>query len=301
MASLASLRVRVNKGIETALEKGDFGPPNRLRDGCAYVMRGGGKRWRPILALSLGAPLDAALAIECIHTASLIVDDLPMFDNDSSRRGQAAIHVVFGEMIAQLVAVSLMGAAFRLLARAVKESELTDADSRGMLLVQIFADNIGAAGAAGGQFLDSWPNNLREKTTTPAIRDSVKQNPPPREELQKILHQKTATFFEMALVTGWVLGGRSPDRIQPMKTAAAHFGLAFQIADDLGDVEQDSVRVQATGLPSTNYILNFGVTEAMDMFIGETRGFINVMQTEGVLSPAAQEMASVLIDGVRNT
>lgn len=303
MTSLASLRASVNVSLQKAVTGGDFGPKNRLRDGCEYVLTSSGKRWRPVLVLAIAealgapAPTDAANSIECIHTASLIVDDLPVFDNDSVRRGKAALHMVFGEMIAQLTAVSLMGAAFRLLAQSVRNSGLSDADSRGMLLVQSFADNIGAMGAAGGQFLDSWPNGLQDPA---AVRDDLKRAPPEPVELQKILHQKTSTFFEIAMVTGWVLGGGKLEKLGRIIDMAAAFGLGFQIADDFRDIDQDLIKARATGLPSTNYILNFGPKQATDTFVARMKEFIQTAEELGIFSPALREMVHTLLDVVKD-
>ena len=304
MTSLALLRAYVNKELEKSLDSGDFGLRNRLRDGCRYALLSGGKRWRPIFALviakSLGVELDpaAAVALECIHVASLIVDDSPVFDNDSTRRGRAALHMVFGEMIAQLVAVSLVAAAFRLMARSVEHSELPDADRRGMLLMRSIADNIGALGAAGGQFLDSCGPAVVQSTTPAALRNALKHTPPEPLELQKILALKTATFFEMAMVTGWVLGGGDLGKLDGVRKMAICFGLAFQIADDFSDVEQDLIKARATGLPCTNYVLNFGAKQATRTFALKSKEFIRAASELGVFSGMMREMVQILIKNV---
>ena len=298
--TLALLRAYVNKELEKSLDSGDFGPVNRLRDGCRYALLSGGKRWRPIFALaiakSLGVELDprAAVALECIHAASLIVDDSPVFDNDSTRRGKAALHMVFGEMVAQLVAVSLVAAAFRLMAHAVDNSGLPDADRCGMLLMRSIADNIGALGAAGGQFLDSCPA-VAQSTNPAALRDALKRTPPEPLELQKILALKTATFFEMSMVTGWVLGAGDLGKLDAIRNMAACFGLAFQIADDFSDMEQDFIKGKATGLPSMNYVLNFGPKEASDTFAENAKEFVQEASALGVFSEPLREMGSVLL------
>ena len=302
--TLAPLRCAVNRELEKSLDSGDFGGANRLRDGCRYALLSGGKRWRPIFAMaiskSLGVELDpgALVALECIHAASLIIDDSPVFDNDSIRRGKAALHMVFGEMVAQLVTVSLVAAAFRFMTRAVDNSGLPDADRRGMLLMCSIADNIGALGAAGGQFLDSCPG-VAQSTNPAAIRDALKRNPPAPLELQKILALKTGAFFEMAMVTGWVLSGGNLGELDAIRAMAVCFGLAFQIADDFSDMEQDLVKARATGLPSVNYVLNFGPKEASETFAKNAKRFVQEASMSGVLSEPLREMVSVLLGVVK--
>lgn len=299
--TLVSLHQTVNREIEKSLDSGNFGAPNRLRDGCRYALLSGGKRWRPIFAMaiskSLGVELDprAAVGLECIHAASLIIDDSPVFDNDAVRRGKPALHMVFGETVAQLVAVSLVAAAFRLMACSMEDSGLPDANRRGMILIRLIADNMGALGATGGQFLDSCPGG----THPAAVRDALKHKPPNPLELQKILALKTATFFEMAMVTGWVLGGGDLEKLGASRSMGGHFGLAFQIADDFSDLEQDLFKSKATGLPSMNYVLNFGPRQATEVFVKNIKGFVEEATALGVFSEPLREMGSVLLEVVK--
>lgn len=292
---LRQLRQEIDLAIETSLRRGDFGAKNQLWEACAYALRSPGKRWRAVMARCLGAPLDAALAVECVHTASLVVDDMPAFDNDTERRRMPTVHVVFGETIAQLASVCLVAAAFRLLTNAVRESTLPDAERRGMLLVGRFADNLGASGAAGGQFLDSWPCRA---TTEEELRHELRTAPPTPYAMQRLIHQKTATFFDMALVTGWLLGGHPVESVDQVSASAADFGLAFQVADDFCDRARDWARATQTGMPLTNYVLQFGEPAAKDTFLRSARNFAERMQALRALRAPFLEMLLWLIDRV---
>ena len=194
-----------------------------LTDAMAYSLLPGGKRLRPLLtvlaARSLGADpalaLDPACAVEMIHTASLILDDLPCMDDALVRRGRAANHRVFGEDVASLAAVSLMSEAFGVLARAPGLSVGTRCQ-----VVALLAGAIGPGGLADGQVSDL--------SGAAAGAD--------RASLERTAVQKTGTLFVAAAQIGARIAGAGAAAQHALNRYALHAGLAFQICDDLLDV-----------------------------------------------------------------
>jgi len=230
-----------------------LGPPSRLREACEYALMSGGKRFRPALVLlianSLGAQnaLPAALAIEAFHTASLIADDLPCMDNDTVRRNKPSVHIQFGETTALLASYALIAAGYELLA---KNAALMGDPERGIVAVGITSKNTGLQGATGGQYDDIFPGELTKEVAT------------------DIIHKKTVTLFEIAFSYGWIFGGGDMEKLPLVKKASEHFGLAFQIADDMGDIEQDRLNGR-----DVNMCNLFGLEKAREMFHVELKGF----------------------------
>jgi geranylgeranyl diphosphate synthase, type II len=218
--------------IETALLLGieALGPPGRLRDACAHAVLKGGKRLRPLLVLLIGEALapqrclmPIALSVEYFHTASLIADDLPCMDNDVSRRGVPALHIAFGESVALLASYTLIAAGYGgiyEMVRSLREA-VSNIDMIAVLALETITRCAGLRGATQGQFLDLFPPDSSFET------------------YRSIIGQKTVTLFEIAFVVGWLFGGGDQIALEEVKKCAAHFGVAFQIADDLQDLSQD--------------------------------------------------------------
>lgn len=237
-ASFAQVLLPYQQLIEKKLEEniGYLGPKSSLRDVCEYALLNGGKRFRPALVLmiakALGFGIDvfpAAMGIEYFHTASLIADDLPCMDNDDERRNKPTTHRVFGESAALLATYALISAGYACL---VQNSILiqgsvhpfaSQSDHLCVLALENATFNTGLQGATGGQFLDLSPPDL----TLGSLRE--------------VIHKKTVTLFEISFVWGWLFGGGDAAKLHLVKKSAAHFGMAFQIADDIDDREQDIV------------------------------------------------------------
>ena len=219
--------------------------PSSVADAMRYSVSAGGKRLRPILCLASAEAvggdwrqaLPAACAIEFIHTYSLVHDDLPAMDNDTLRRGQPTLHVVAGEAMAILAGDALLTEAFALMAR-----EPTDADAslaaRKVRVIQIVAAGAGAAGMVGGQAIDL-------ACVTP---DEAGVRPPPldADALRAMHARKTGALIRASASAGAVMGGGSDAHIDAIDRAAAEFGLAFQIIDDVLDIEGASVELGKT-------------------------------------------------------
>lgn len=189
-----------------------------------------GKRLRPLVALAAGAlvraPEPAAMAVavsvELLHAASLVLDDLPSMDNASRRRGRPSLHVVRGVATAELVSVALVARAFELVAMAPKMSAATRARVAGEL-----AKAIGAEGSCAGQSADLAADPARLVL----------------EDLESIHARKTGALFVAAVRGGAMAGGASERTLVALTVFARNLGLAFQITDDLLDVEGDPDRI----------------------------------------------------------
>jgi geranylgeranyl diphosphate synthase, type II len=209
--------------------------PAIVADAMRYSVTAGGKRLRPILCLasaeSVGgeraAAMPAACAIEFIHTYSLIHDDLPAMDNDTMRRGQPTLHVVAGEGLAILAGDGLLTEAFAVMARAREGADPVTL-VRTLRVIGVVARAAGAIGMVGGQALD-----LAGGATKPTDQESQMT----AEGLRAVHARKTGALIRAAAVAGAILGGGADRDIAIIDAAATEFGLAFQIVDDILDVE----------------------------------------------------------------
>ncbi|HUN58034.1 MAG TPA: farnesyl diphosphate synthase [Candidatus Binataceae bacterium] len=209
------------------------GPSSRLFEAMRYSLLAGGKRLRPILALaaceSVGGSLEAALsfgcAVEMIHTYSLIHDDLPCMDDDDLRRGRLTNHKVYGEAIATLAGDGLLTDAFKVLARNSLSARVPA--SALIETVAELADAAGSAGMVGGQVIDLLGEG-RDLTLS---------------ELEVLHGKKTGALFVASVCGGARLGGAVQAQISALREYARKLGLAFQVADDLLDVEASAEQI----------------------------------------------------------
>jgi geranylgeranyl diphosphate synthase type II len=187
-----------------------------------YSVFAGGKRLRPILVIAgaeavgggLTDVLPTACALECIHTYSLIHDDLPAMDDDDFRRGHPTNHKVYGEAIAILAGDGLLTLAFRLIAEHGSPGVLR------AVLAEI-ADAAGTLGMVGGQVVDIESEGRQISAQT----------------LEYIHTHKTAALIRASLRSGALLGGATGQQLDAIGVAGARLGLAFQVVDDILDVE----------------------------------------------------------------
>jgi geranylgeranyl diphosphate synthase type II len=229
-----------------------------------YSLTAGGKRLRPVLCLasaeavggSIAAVLPAACAIELIHTYSLVHDDLPAMDDDSMRRGRPTLHVVAGEGMAILAGDGLLTEAFHVLAGVPGDA------ARVLRAIRLIAAAAGPIGMVGGQAID-----LACVTPDPQGRTA-----PPLDGagLAAMHAKKTGALIRAAAAAGAVLGGGSDAQVAAIDAAAAEFGLAFQIVDDILDVEGDAAQLgkstgkdAAAGKPT--YPALYGVARSREM------------------------------------
>jgi geranylgeranyl diphosphate synthase, type II len=209
------------------------GPANRLAEAMRYSLMAGGKRLRPILALAaceaVGGALERAIgyacALEMIHTYSLIHDDLPCMDDDDLRRGRPTNHKVFGEAIATLAGDGLLTDAFSVVARAAAAARVP-----AETIVETVAELAEAAGSAGmvaGQVIDLLAEG----------------KPTALGELEYLHSKKTGALFVASVCGGARLGGASESQLEALRAYARALGLAFQVIDDLLDVEESAEQI----------------------------------------------------------
>jgi geranylgeranyl diphosphate synthase type II len=215
--------------VEAALERvlpPESAPPTTVHRAMRYSVLAPGKRLRPILVVA-GAEavgghaeqvLDTACALELIHAYSLIHDDLPAMDDDDYRRGRLTSHKVFGEAMAILAGDALLTLAFRLI--ATNAAARADAAIVGRVVAEV-ADAAGTGGMVGGQVVDI---ESEGKTISAEMLDYIH------------LH-KTAALIRVALRVGAVLAGGRAEQVDAISGAGQALGLAFQIVDDILDVE----------------------------------------------------------------
>jgi geranylgeranyl diphosphate synthase type II len=206
---------------------GDSG--NKIVDALSYSLMAGGKRLRPILCIaateavggSVKTVLPASCAIEMIHTYSLIHDDLPAIDNDHTRRGKPTCHITFDEATAIIAGDALLTLAFEVLASAVPINA-QDA-SKWLNVIKRIATASGYKGMIEGQMRDI---DGEGKLLT-------------YEEIMQVHSLKTGALINASLVTGAILGNATPQEIDQLGIYGKHIGLAFQITDDILNIEGD--------------------------------------------------------------
>lgn len=264
-----------------------LGEKSILRDACEYALLNGGKRFRPALVLMIAEALNeeldvsqAALAIEYFHTASLIADDLPSMDNDDKRRNMPSLHKAFGEATALLASYALIAAGYECIAKNAQRisNEVPDSDRICVLALENATYNTGLHGATGGQHLDLFPPGKSLKN------------------LQTLIQMKTVSLFEISFVFGWLFGGGAIDRLPAVKRAAYHFGMAFQIADDIDDMEQD-----ATNERAINIAVLIGKLAASKMFHAELEQFEEKIKLLEIKSHPLQQIATIIKQNIANS
>ena len=249
----------IDNYLEQIMKKDDTFPPV-IHHAMRYAIFNGGKRLRPIMVLegsriAGGNPDDLlmiACAMELIHSYSLVHDDLPAMDDDDLRRGKPTCHKVYGEANAILTGDALLTAAFQLMARSAAVPGINP-----LKLLQVIEDIAQAAGSEGmigGQVLDL---DMEKQALN-------------HKELEQLHGMKTGALFRISLKTGAFLSGMEEAGLEHLNHYAQHFGLVFQITDDILDVNGDQMLL---GKPvgsdeknsKTTYITLFGVEEAKEM------------------------------------
>lgn len=270
IVDLSALKERIEIALRSDLEQ--MGPPSQLRDACEYAVLSGGKRLRPILvhctaaALGTSDVMPVALAVEYFHTASLIADDLPCMDDDDMRRSRPSLHRVFDEGVALLASYTLIAAGYGGLSR--------DSGGREEVVVRALeavTRCAGLRGATHGQYLDLYPPQYTLETALQIIRE------------------KTSTLFEIALVLGWLYGGGAIAQLDLVRLSAQQLGMAFQIADDMDDAEQDARRGN-----SLNLVQLVGWEKARELFEKERAALEESWQQLGLWTEPFQSFVASL-------
>jgi geranylgeranyl pyrophosphate synthase len=313
---LEDVRVRVDEALEQFLPKPPACPPV-LSDAMRYSVFAGGKRLRPALTLAAAdqvarstassAPkplvatpagsdwrirlaqtlaLPAACAIELIHTYSLIHDDLPAMDNDTLRRGRPTLHTVYGDGIAILAGDGLQAEAFALLAR---EPMTPDGDiiTRKLRTARVIGEAAAATGMVGGQAIDL---QAAGQVAGHALTLDV-------EGLRAMHARKTGALIKAAAMSGAIMAGASDQIVTAIGRYATELGLAFQIVDDVLDVEGDAITLgKSVGKDAAgakpSYPSFFGVEQSRAMAaecVARSKQLLDTAKlTEGWLAPIAE-------------
>lgn len=202
--------------------------PKALAEAMRYAVSTGGKRIRPLLVLTASeaaasaegdpeAALQAAAAIEYLHSYTLIHDDLPSMDDSSLRRGSPTVHIKYGEALAILAGDALQAHAFDVISQPTKLSP-----ERTNNLVRVLAKAAGPAGVVGGQVED------------------IANTPLDAKRLSYIQLHKTADLFKASMLLGAIAGGGTDDEIEALGHYGEALGVAFQIIDDILDADEEN-------------------------------------------------------------
>src|SRR5438270_2741912 len=248
------------KLLSDTLLPDEIARPKRLMDAMRYSSLGGGKRLRPFLVVEssavFGVPREAALlagsALECIHCYSLIHDDLPAMDNSDLRRGRPTLHKTTDDATAILAGDGLLTLAFDIISR----HEIHKDPTVRLLLTRALARASGIGGMVGGQMLDLAGEGRF------GDREPV--------DVARLQQMKTGALLRYACIAGGILGQSSPKEYQALDDYGRALGEAFQIADDLLDVEGDAAALgkqtgQDDALGNTTFVTQLGVEGARSL------------------------------------
>jgi len=289
--SLREFLVRQQQLVDRELDRlvpEESVPPATIHRAMRYSLFAGGKRIRPLLCLCAGSAISddtdglvtAACTLEFIHTYSLIHDDLPALDNDDYRRGKLTCHRVFGEAIAILAGDALLTLAFQVLA-----TRLAVDDSRKAQLIAELSDAAGTVdGMIGGQ-----------------VADLEGEGKPPDAELLETIHRaKTGALLRASVRMGALYAGGSPEQIAALSCYGEHIGLAFQMIDDILDVEESSEALGKTaGKDAQQLKITFpavyGLAESRRMAEAERQKAHAALDPFGPRAQRLHELADLIV------
>jgi len=277
----------VEKTIDDLLKTGD-GPERKLVDAMRYSALGGGKRIRPFLVVesaklfevSPRSALRAAAAVEMVHCYSLVHDDLPAMDDDELRRGRATCHIEYDEATAILAGDALLTKAFEVLADPATHQ---DANVRSELVLAL-AKAAGDHGMVGGQMLD-------------LVAEDHKLDMP---EITRLQRMKTGELIAVSCESGGILGKALPSARHALHAYAHDIGLAFQIADDLLDIEGSEEEVgKKTGKDEAagkaTFVSLLGIERAREQAELLSRQAMEHLEIFGKKSDLLKELADFII------
>lgn len=277
----------INTAVDKYLspESGDF---YELQSAMYYSASAGGKRIRPAIMLEFGRISGAsseeilpfAMALEMIHTYSLIHDDLPCMDNDDMRRGKPSCHIAFGEATALLAGDALLTDAFKIASTAPVEDKQRVVDA-----IRKLSECAGSRGMIGGQVIDLKYEN------EPATLDII----------NNIHLLKTSQLLIAAATIGCILGGADETKINASEKFAENLGLAFQIKDDILDVTGTT---EVLGKPigsdadsnKSTYVSLVGLKKAEEDVINYTDNALKALECFGAKADNLREFAIKLIN-----
>lgn len=284
---LAARTERVNRALESWVPPEDC-PPGAIHVAMRYSLFAGGKRIRPALAIAAAEAVrpenpgveDAACALELVHTYSLIHDDLPALDNDDLRRGRPTCHKMFGEAIAILAGDALLTLAFQVLSRMDG-----CAAARKLRIIEELATAAGThGGMIGGQVFD--------------LEGEGKE--PTAERLDAIHRAKTGALLRASVRLGAIYAGATSRQLAALSRYGEHAGLAFQIVDDILDVEMPSEALGKTaGKDASQQKITFpavyGLERSHEMAEEQLRQAWGTLESFGASAEPLRQLASFIV------
>jgi len=276
-------RLRQKKeAVERELERILSQEDSLLFRAMRYAVLSGGKRYRPLLALSSGECFGAsqemvlpfACGLELIHNYSLVHDDLPSMDNDDSRRGQPSCHKAFGEDIALLTGDSLLTLAFEVMSQASLDGD--PLERKGWVIKEI-SHFAGVKGMIGGQMMDVTlsPEELTE------------------EVFHDLILKKTGALITVSVKTGAILGGAGNSELEAIVQYGRNIGLAFQIRDDILDSADEE---EKRDVSRPNYASLFGLETAKNRLNNFIDSALSTLEKASLVSEELRYLASLLLN-----
>ena len=296
---LHARRAEIDEALRQALPAAPA-CPLVIAESMRYSLFAGGKRFRPVLTLAAAeavagdrpevrrVAMPAACAIEIIHTYSLIHDDLPAMDNDTMRRGKPTLHVVYGEGMAILAGDGLLTEAFALLAHESEADGGAARTARTLAVMWRLASAAGAAGMVGGQAIDLHAaGHGHDGALTP-------------DGLRDMHARKTGALIRAAAVAGAIMAGGTASQVAAVDDYAAALGLAFQIVDDILDVEGAGDELGKTvgkdaAANKPTYPAFFGLAESKRMARAATDNALAALQREGLHQSRLADIAAWVV------
>ncbi|QSX04737.1 polyprenyl synthetase family protein [Sedimentibacter sp. zth1] len=282
------------ESVEQALKENCTNNENLQKiiyEAMGYSLFAGGKRLRPIIMLGVNEMLSGdseqvlpfACAMEMIHTYSLIHDDLPAMDNDDYRRGRLSNHKKFGETTAILAGDGLLNMAFEVMSRYSLNSDIDKEIA--LKAIYTIANSAGTEGMIGGQVVDMF------------CEDSIKDV----NGLEYLQRYKTGAIIRSSAVVGGILGGASKEELEKIEMFADKLGLAFQIQDDILDVEGDEAKLgKPIGSDDENnkktYVTMIGLEKSKQMQHKLTNEAIDALSCFGERNKMLVELCKYLLD-----
>jgi geranylgeranyl diphosphate synthase type II len=284
---------QIEELIKARLPK-EEGYQRTVIEAADYAVLGGGKRLRPMLMEETAALFGGAgeelsyfmMALECIHTYSLVHDDLPAMDNDDYRRGRKTTHIVYGEGMAVLAGDALLNFAFETAAAAFHKADTLTAYKRTARALQILGEKAGIYGMIGGQCADLKAEEMGEHVT---------------EDMLLFIHEhKTAALIQAAMMIGAVLAGAEDEAVSQIERCACNIGIAFQIQDDILDVTgSQDVLGKPIGSDEKNnkltYVSMHGLEESSKQVKTLSQEAIAILQSFGGRNHFLEQLVEQLI------
>lgn len=270
-------RQKIEAALEAYLPQGE----KSIYEAMHYAVFSGGKRYRPLLLLSSGhyfqAPeeelLPVACAIEYIHNYSLIHDDLPAMDNDDFRRGRPSLHRAFDEALALLAGDALLTLAFQVVAEAPFPAAKAAVKVE---IIRWLSRAAGVEGMIGGQIRDLYFAGGERKEA----------------DFMEMIKKKTGNLIIFSVVAGGIVGGASSEKIQILSSFGEKLGYAFQLRDDLFDLQQDEQVMGKNDSP--NFSLAFGEDKTRRLLSRYLDEAVKVLKEGGINSRELIYLAEML-------